>query len=164
MVELGRIVIIAEVSMLDSQLELPREVHLESVFQIFGHLKGHHNARMVSKPTYPTPTMSIFQEYDCCDFYGDLKEAITPNAPEPRGKEVDLIIFFDSDHAGEKLTIQSRTGYIIFLENSPIAWLSKKQETIETSVFEAEFVAMDIGMETTRGLRYKLCIIGVPIL
>ena len=44
MVELGRIDIITEVSMLASQLELTREGHLEAVFHIFGYLKGHHCA------------------------------------------------------------------------------------------------------------------------
>ena len=37
-------------------------------------------------------------------------EAIPPNAPEPRGKEVDLRLFMDSDHAGEKLTRRSRAN------------------------------------------------------
>ena len=49
-------------------------------------------------------------------------------------------------------------------KNSPIAWLSKKQATIDTSMFEAEFVAMMIGIETLGGLRYKLHMMGVPIL
>ena len=44
-----------------------------------------------------------------------------------------------------------------------INWLSKKQATIETSVFGAEFVAMKHGMETLRGIRYKLRMMGVPI-
>jgi hypothetical protein len=39
---------------------------------------------------------------------------------------------------------------------SPITWFWKKQSTIETSVFAAECVAMMQGMETLRGLRYKL--------
>ena len=82
-----------------------------------------------------------------------MKEDIPPNSPEPRGKEVDLIKFVDSDHAGDKITIQSRIGYIIFLNNDPIDWLSNKQETIETSVFGEEFVAMDIGIETLWGLQ-----------
>ena len=38
-----------------------------------------------------------------------MKEAIPPKEPEPRGKEVDLRIFVDSDHAGYKLTKRSRT-------------------------------------------------------
>jgi hypothetical protein len=46
---------------------------------------------------------------------------------------------------------------------SPIVWYSKKQATIETSVFGAEFVAMKHGMETLRGLRYKLRMMGVSI-
>ena len=43
-------------------------------------------------------------------------------------------------------------------------WKSKKQPTIETSVFGAEFMAMKHGMETLQGLRYKLHMMGVPIL
>ena len=101
---------------------------------------------MVFDPTYPTPDMSMFQEHDWYDFYGDMKEEIPPNAPEPRGKEVDLRIFVNSEHTGDKLTRQSINGYIIFLNNALIDWLSKKQATIETSVFGAEFVAMKIGM------------------
>ena len=40
---------------------------------------------------------------------------------------------------------------------------SKKQPTIETSVFGAEFVAMKHGMETLCGLRYKLHMMGVRL-
>ena len=59
---------------------------------------------MVFDPTYPTPDISVFQDHDWCDFYGDVNEAFPPNAPEPRSKEVNMIIFVDSDHAGDKLT------------------------------------------------------------
>ena len=137
MVELGSIDIITEVSVLASKLALPREGRLEAVFHTFRYLKGHHNVWMVLDPTYPTPDMSMFQEHYWCGFYGDVKEAIPTNAPEPSGKEVDLRIFVDSDHAGDKITRRSRYGYIIFLNNAPIALLSKKQATIETSVFGA---------------------------
>ena len=44
-----------------------------------------------------------------------------------------------------------------------IQWLSKKQPTIETSVLGAEFVAIKHGMETLRGLHYKLRMMGVAI-
>jgi hypothetical protein len=37
-----------------------------------------------------------------------------------------------------------------------VQWFSKQQATRETSVFGAEFVAMKIGIESLRGLRYKL--------
>ena len=51
----------------------------------------------------------------------------------------------------------------VYLNSALIAWLSKKQATIETSVFGTEFVAMKIGMETLRGLRYKLRMMGAPL-
>jgi hypothetical protein len=71
--------------------------------------------------------------------------------------------FVDSSHADDKLTRRSRTGYFIFLNMAPITWLSKKQATIETSIFGAEFVAMKVGVEHVRSLRYKLRMMGVPI-
>ena len=37
------------------------------------------------------------------------------------------------------------------------------QATIETSVFGAEFVAMKIGIEHSRSLRYKLRMMGIPL-
>ena len=44
-----------------------------------------------------------------------------------------------------------------------IYWLSKKQATVKKSVFGSEFVAMTHGIETMRGLCYKLCMMGFPI-
>ena len=161
--ELGRIDIITEVSMLASHLALPREGHLEAVYHVFGYLRVKHNARMCFDPTYPEIDMGSFKECDWKTFYGDAKEAIPPNAPEARGKEVDLRLYVDSDHAGEELTRRSRTGFFIFLNMAPVVWFSKRQPTVETSVFGAEFVAMKNGMETLRGLRYKLRMMGVPL-
>jgi len=47
---------------------------------------------------------------------------------------------------------------------APVAWLSKKQATVEASVFGAEFVAMKLGVEHSRSLRYKLRMMGVPVM
>jgi hypothetical protein len=46
---------------------------------------------------------------------------------------------------------------------APIVWFSKRQQTVESSVFGAEFVAMKNGIETCRGLRYKLRMMGVTL-
>ena len=148
MIELGRIDLITEVSLLASHMALPREGHLETVFHLYAYLKHKLNARMVFDPTYPEIDKSQFQEHDWKSFYGDVKEPIPVDAPEPRGKEVDLRLYVDSDHAGDERTRRSRTGFFVFLNSAPINWLSRKQPTIETSVFGAEFVAMKHGMET----------------
>jgi hypothetical protein len=93
----------------------------------------------------------------------NMEEAIPPDMPLPLCKDVDLQMMVDSDHAGEKRTQCSRTGFIIFCNLAPIIWLSKEQGTIETSVFGAEFVAMKHGIGTLRGLRYKIRMMGIPL-
>jgi hypothetical protein len=84
-------------------------------------------------------------------------------SPIPRGKEVELRLFVDSDHAGEQFTRRSRTRFVIYLNMAPIVWFSKRQQTVESSVFGAEFVAMKNGIETCRGLCYKLRMMGVTL-
>ena len=72
-------------------------------------------------------------------------------------------MFVDSDQAGDKKSRCSRTGFDILVNGGIIDWFSKKQSTIETSVFGAEFCAMKHGIENLRGIRYKLRMMGVPI-
>jgi hypothetical protein len=163
MVEIGRVDMITEVSKLASHMALPREGHLEAVYHIFGWLKRKHGSRMVFDPTYPHIDMSAFKQCDWGEFYGNVQEPIPGDAPTPLGREVNLRLFVDSDHAGDHMARRLRTGFFIFLNMAPILWLSRKQATIETSVFGAEFVAMKQGMETMRGLRYKLRMMGVPL-
>jgi hypothetical protein len=162
-VELGRIDIITEVSMLSAYLCLPQEGHLEAVFHVFAYLGLHHNARVVFDPTYPDVDMGTFIKTDWKFMYGDVKEMTPSDAPIPRGKEVEWRLFVDSDHAGEQFTRRSRTGFVIYLNMAPIVWFSKRQPTLESSVFGAEFVAMKNGIETCRGLRYKLRMMGVTL-
>jgi hypothetical protein len=83
--------------------------------------------------------------------------------PQPRGKEVEICLHVDSDHAGDQLVRRLRTGFFVFLNSAPLVWFSKRQPTVETSVFGAKFVAMKNGMETIRGLRCKLRMMGTPI-
>ena len=84
--------------------------------------------------------------------YRDAEEANPPNEIQPRGKEVDLRMMVDSDHVGDKATIRSHTGFMIFTSMVLTCLLFKKQPTIELLVFKAEFVAMKHRLETLRGL------------
>ena len=72
-------------------------------------------------------------------------------------------VYVDADHAGDELTRRSRTGFIVFLNNAPIYWMSKKQASCETSTFGSEFCAMKQATEYVRGLRYKLRMMGIPV-
>jgi hypothetical protein len=103
MVEIGRVDIITEVSA--SHMALPREGHFEAVLHIFGCLKCKHGSQMVFDPTYPAIDMSVFKQCDWKEFYGDVWERIPGDAPKPLGREVDLRLFVDSNHAGDHLAI-----------------------------------------------------------
>jgi hypothetical protein len=163
MVELGRVDIVTEVSELASQLALPREGHLEAVFRIYSYLKYKKNSLMVFDPTYPKIDMDNFPRRDWNNFYGDVKEELPPLMPKPLGGEVYLRLFVDADYAGDGANRRSRTGFFIFLNESPIAWYSKRQSRVENSVFGSEFIAMRTGLETVQGIRYKLRMMGIPI-
>ena len=127
------------------------------------YLKKKYNSRLALDPTYPTINMDKFKEHDWKQFYCDVKEAKPLNAPEPRGKEVDIQMYVDSDHTGDKAVRRSRTGFMMFMDMALIQSISKKEATIETSVFGAELVAMKHGLELLRGLMYKLRMMSVPI-
>jgi hypothetical protein len=162
-VEIGRVDILTKVSMLSSHLAMPRVGHLEAVFHIFAYLRKKHNTRMVFDPSYPYIDLIRFKEVDWKPMYGDMKEALPDNAPEPRGKEVDIRVFVDTDHAGDKISRRSRTSFVVFINNAPVIWFLKRQNTVESSVFGSEFVAMKTAVEVLHGLRYKLRMMGIQI-
>jgi len=76
MIEIGRIDIATEVSLLSTYLAHPRDGHLESALHIMGYLKQKHNTRLVFDPTIPDINMNQFPKYDWTEFYGDVKEAL----------------------------------------------------------------------------------------
>ena len=160
-VELGQINITAEVSMLAAYSAAPRIGHFNAMLHIFAFLKLHPRCRMVFDNSYvPIQTSS---DENFLEFYPNAQEEIPPNAPEERGKAVQMIAFSDSDHAGDLLTRRSRTGVLIFLNRSPIIWYSKKQSCIETSTFGSEFMALKTATDLVKGLCYKLRKMGIPL-
>ena len=73
MVEIGRIDICFEVSMMSSHLALPREGRLAQVLHIFAYLKKHHNSALVFDPSYPDVNIDTFLKYDWKILYGNVK-------------------------------------------------------------------------------------------
>ena len=162
-VEIGRVDILLETSLMSAHLALPREGHLEQVLHIVGYLKCHKKMRLLSDSSYPRVKESWFQDYDWYEFYRDAKEAIPPKMPEARGRDVIITCFVDANHAGNVKDRRSQTGILIFINRAPIHWYSKRQNTVETSTFGAEFCAMKCAVEMIESLRYKLRMLGVPI-
>ena len=106
-VELGRIDITTKVSMLASQMALPRVGHFNAVLHIFTYLKSKHNSRIVFDPMMPQIAEGTFKKHTWVNFYGDISEALPRNAPRPKGSTVRLVAYVDADHAADQLTRQS---------------------------------------------------------
>lgn len=162
-VEIGRLDILLEVSLLSQYLAAPREGHLEQVFHVFGYLKQNPKRKLAFDPDYPDIDESRFTKYDWYDFYRECKESIPPNMPPPRGKPVSIHCFVDANLAGNTVTRRSQTGILIFCNRAPVLFHSKKQLTVESSTFGSELVAMKNAIEMIEALRYKLRMFGVPL-
>jgi hypothetical protein len=96
--------------------------------------------------------MDSFPQFDWTKFYGDVEEAIPVDMPEALGRDVNVCMMCDSDHAGDKRTRCSCTGFLIFCDIAIIDWVFKKQATIDTSVFGARFATMKHGIKKLQGL------------
>ena len=163
-VELGRVDICLEVSLISYHLALPREGHLDKLFHIFAYLKWKQMARMVFDPTYPSIDNDDFPRHDWEKHYCQVKEIIPTNAPYPREKGFDMIGYVDADLAGYKVIRRSITGFVIYLKQAPIYWFSKRQNGVECSTFGSKSVAMKQCCEYVRGMRYKLRIMEIPVI
>mmetsp|Transcript_15996 Transcript_15996/g.23839 ORF Transcript_15996/g.23839 Transcript_15996/m.23839 type:complete len:1130 (+) Transcript_15996:7540-10929(+) len=172
-IELGRIDIITEVSVLSQHQCNPREGHLNALYKIFWYLKCE-----MSRSKTPNVGRLVFDarqtEVDdrlfprsaqdqWNDFYPDAEELLPPNMPKTRGRSVKIRTYVDADHAGNLATRRSHTGIFIYLNNALIIWYSKRQNTVESSSFGSEFVALRIATELLVSLRYKLRMFGIPI-
>jgi hypothetical protein len=165
MVELGRVDICLECSMLSSHLALPREGHLDQVFHIFAYLKKYHNTELVYDPSDPCVDEPDFELRDWTSSeFGHLQgtEELPPNMPQPRGLGFVMSAKVDADHASDTVTRRSRTGFLVRLNSALIYWSSRKQNSVESSSFGSEFIAMKQCCEYLRGLRYKLRMMGIP--
>jgi len=102
---MGRVDIIAEVSMLSSFVDMPREGRLSQVLHIFVYLKCHRNARLVLDPSYPDINDEDFDmNGDWSSYYDDEVDLPPNNAPTAKAKEFVIRAFVDASHACCKLT------------------------------------------------------------
>jgi hypothetical protein len=161
-VELGQIDIFIAVSLLSQYLASPRKGHLDQALRIFAYLKSHGCSKVVFDDTFIS-WGSKFAPAAWEGFYPDAHEPIPAKVPEPRGPEVQINCFVDANHAGNQVTRRSHTGVLIFINKAPIVWYSKRQNTVESSTFGSEFVALKIATELLQGLRFKLRMMGIPM-
>jgi hypothetical protein len=100
------------------------------------------------------------------DFGGQylyFQEDLDPKFPEPLVPEMDINIFVDANHAHDKVTGRSVTGLFCFVGSTPVSWRSKRQASVQTSTFGAEFTALKKAVEEGITLRYYLRSMGIKV-
>ena len=73
-VEIGRVDILLEVSLLLSQLALPRIGHLQAIYHIFGYLKQVPKRKLYFDPVLPFISKDSSHKFNWEDFYRDSKK------------------------------------------------------------------------------------------
>ena len=170
--EIGRIDILTKTSLLSTYLTCPRTGHLHQALHVFKYLGDHKRSKVVFDPAYvdinddhlPFEDRAVNKAKFMSELYPDAIEERPPNAPRPRGREVQITCFVDADHGGDQVTRRSRTGVLIYVNSAPIIWWSKRQNTCETSTYGSELVAMRQAVEMIKALKYKLWMFGIEIM
>jgi hypothetical protein len=149
-VEIGRVDILLETSLLSSYLAMPRAGHLEQAFHIFGYLKLHPKRKLGFDPAHPAINQNRFEECDWTEFYRDASEAVPENMPKPRGNCMSTHCFVDANHAGDNETVVLQHGADHMVQQ-------------EASKFGSEFTAMKNAVKMIEALHYKLRMFGIPV-
>ena len=68
----------------------------------------------------------------------------------------EILVYVDSDWAGDKSDRKSTTGFVILLAGAPISWKSRKQRSLTLSTVEAEYMALSEVVREEVWLTYLL--------
>ncbi|XP_072986620.1 uncharacterized protein [Typha latifolia] len=70
-----------------------------------------------------------------------LKGTVNLGIYYKKGGSGDLLVYTDSDYAGDMEDRKSASGYVFLMSSGAVSWSSKKQPIVTLSTIEAEFVA-----------------------
>ena len=163
--EIGRVDIQHEVSILSQYQAAPREGHLKEAIRIFAFLekKPKLTLYMDHRPFDIDLSLFVTDAKEFQEYYRGAKEQEPHDKPRPRGRHVMTSAYVDSSHGANKVTRKSHSGHILFVNRAPVKWVSRRQNTVETSAFSSEFIAMKQCVEDIEHLRFKLKMFGVPL-
>ena len=165
LITLGRFDIMAAVMSLSRFRPAPRIGHMEHVQRVFGYLKKYPHGAIRFRTGIPDhESRHTPMEYDWSStVYGNPVEEIPNYMPIPKGKPVRLTTFVDANLMHCQVTGRSATGVIHLLNQTPIAWHSKRQNTVETATYGSEFVAGRTASEQIIDIRFTLRMLGAPL-
>jgi hypothetical protein len=77
--------------------------------------------------------------------------------------ELALWLHCDASWADDPQTWKTTTGHIIYVEESPIKWVSKQQSLVTLSITEAEYVNMFVAGRDMMWVKKLLCNMKIPM-
>jgi hypothetical protein len=83
--------------------------------------------------------------------------------PLPEDLKWELVVYSDSDWAGDKDNRRSVTGFMLYLNDVLIAWRSKLQKTVSLSSSEAEFYACGEAVKEVPFVVQILQFLGISV-
>jgi hypothetical protein len=114
----------------------PRIGYLEHLRRIYGYLLKMRFASIHIRTEEPNYSDVLDHQYDWTyAVYGNTKEVLPKDAPEPLGKYVTLSHYVDANLMHNITTGKSVTGIIHLINKTPLDWYSKKQATVETATW-----------------------------
>ena len=130
-ISIGRLDIATAVMTLSKFRVAPRQGHLDRVKRIFSYLARFKEGTI--KFSTDAPDLSSLETYDydwAKTVYGNVKEDVPEDAPEPLGKCIHLTSYVDANLMHDLITGRSVTGILHFLNKTPIEWYTKKQPSV----------------------------------
>ena len=163
-VQIGRFDVTTAVMTLASFRANPRQGHLDRCKRIYGYLYKMRNAMIRIRTEEPDYSGLPDKVYDWeQSVYTGAEELMPHDAPTPLGKPVVMTTFVDANLYHDLVNGRSVTGVIHMFNKTIIDWFSKKQATVETATYGAEYVAARTAMEQIIDLRIQLRYLGVPV-
>ena len=163
LVTLGRFDVAYAVNAYSRFTMQPRQGHMDGIIRVFGYLKKFKKGKIIIDPSYPDHSCFDVADYDNWkEYYPDFEEMQPGDDEKPpaKGPKVRMTVYKDADHAHDLVTRRSVSGILLFLNNTPVRWISKRQKTVETSTYGSELVAGKMATELVMEYRYILRSMG----
>ena len=163
LVALGRFDIHPHVISLSRFRAVPRQGHIERLTRVYGYVIRTKDYAIRFRTQEPDYSYLPEQNYDWThSVYGDVKDIIPDDIPEPLGKSVTTTTTADTNLNHCLATGKSLSGCLHLVKKTPTHWYSKRQATVETATYGSEIVASKTASEQIIDSRLTLRYLGIP--
>ena len=95
--------------------------------------------------------------------YGKVTEVIPPNTPKPLRKSIKMITYVDTNLMHGLVMGKSVTGISHLLNQTPVEWFTRRQPTVKTATYGADFMVARTATKQILEMRTTLRYLGVQV-